>query len=96
MSSESVDALYRRISTDQQFRTDLATVGDSAAKNRYVTQAGYDLSPGDLPKIRQLAGVGDMSRPDLEKVAHGRQAGPTAAGSDPAGTLLLQAAITAM
>lgn len=95
MSSESVDALYQRISSDQRFRTDLATAGDSAAKYRFVTGAGYEISRDDLPQIRQLAGVGELSPADLEKVANGRQAGPTASSADPAGTLLLQAAITA-
>jgi predicted ribosomally synthesized peptide with nif11-like leader len=71
MSAEGATALYERVTSDEEFRTQLQAAGSPEDKRRIVTEAGYDVSTDDLPTIRNLAGATELSDEDLEKVAGG-------------------------
>jgi predicted ribosomally synthesized peptide with nif11-like leader len=71
MSAEGATALYERVSSDEEFRTQLEAAETPDDKRRMVTEAGYDVSTDDLSTVRNLAGVSDLSDEDLEKVAGG-------------------------
>jgi predicted ribosomally synthesized peptide with nif11-like leader len=71
MSAEGATALYERVGSDEQFRTQLETAATPEDKRRIVTEAGYDVGRDDLSTVRKLAGVSELSDEDLEKVAGG-------------------------
>jgi predicted ribosomally synthesized peptide with nif11-like leader len=71
MSAEGATALYERVSSDEEFRAQLEAAEAPDEKRRIVTEAGYDVSRDDLPTVRNLAGVSELSDEDLEKVAGG-------------------------
>jgi predicted ribosomally synthesized peptide with nif11-like leader len=71
MSAEGATALYERVGSDEQFRTQLETAETPEDKRRIVTEAGYDVGRDDLSTVRKLAGVSELSDEDLEKVAGG-------------------------
>jgi predicted ribosomally synthesized peptide with nif11-like leader len=71
MSAEGATALYERVSSDEGFRGQLEAAKTPEEKRRIVTEAGYDVTPDDLPTIKSLAGMTELSDEDLEKVAGG-------------------------
>jgi predicted ribosomally synthesized peptide with nif11-like leader len=71
MSKEAATALYERVNSDEEFRTQLEAAETPEEKRRIVTEAGYELSRDDLSTVRKLAGVSDLSDEDLEKVSGG-------------------------
>jgi predicted ribosomally synthesized peptide with nif11-like leader len=71
MSAEGATAFFERVTSDEQFRTQLEAAETPDDKHRIVTDAGYDLSRDDLSIIRNLAGMNELSDEDLEKVAGG-------------------------
>ena len=71
MSAEGVTALYERVSSDEEFRGQLEAAETPDDKRRIVTDAGYDVSIDDLPTVKRLAGISELSDEDLEKVAGG-------------------------
>ena len=71
MSAEGVTALYERVSSDEQFRSQLQAAETPDEKRRIVTDAGYDVNRDDLSTIRNLAGMSELSDEDMEKVAGG-------------------------
>jgi predicted ribosomally synthesized peptide with nif11-like leader len=71
MSKEAATALYERVNSDEEFRTQLEAAETPEEKRRIVTEAGYELSSDDLSTVRKLAGVSDLSDEDLEKVSGG-------------------------
>jgi predicted ribosomally synthesized peptide with nif11-like leader len=73
MSTNGATALYERFIADEEFRVRLEDAPTNDEKRRIVTEAGYDVSPEDLPTIRNLVGVRELSDEDLEKVAGGGQ-----------------------
>jgi predicted ribosomally synthesized peptide with nif11-like leader len=79
MSAEGATALYERVTSDDEFRARLEAAQTPDDKRRIVTEAGYDVSRDDLPTVRKLAGVTDLSDEDMEKVAAGIGAGSAAA-----------------
>jgi predicted ribosomally synthesized peptide with nif11-like leader len=74
MSAEGVTALYERVSSDEEFLARLEAAETPDDKRRVVNEAGYDVTTDDLPTIRKLAGVSELSDEDLEKVAGGSDA----------------------
>ena len=77
MSNESVEALFNRLSTDDDFAGELAAVkADPAAVQRLIADAGFDVTPeevrdaflehyGDQLTEEQLAAVaGGLSQSD--------------------------------
>jgi predicted ribosomally synthesized peptide with nif11-like leader len=79
MSADGATALYERVTSDDEFRARLEAAQTPDDKRRIVTEAGYDVSRDDLPTVRKLAGVTDLSDEDMEKVAAGIGAGSAAA-----------------
>jgi predicted ribosomally synthesized peptide with nif11-like leader len=71
MSAEGAAALYERVNSDEEFRAQLEGAETPDDKRRVVSDAGYDVSRDDLPTVRNLAGVSELSDEDLEKVAGG-------------------------
>jgi predicted ribosomally synthesized peptide with nif11-like leader len=71
MSAEGATAFYERVTSDEQFRAQLEAAGTPEEKRRIVSEAGYDVSPDDMPIVRNLAGATELSDEDLEKVAGG-------------------------
>jgi predicted ribosomally synthesized peptide with nif11-like leader len=71
MSAEGATALYERVSSDEEFRARLEAADTPDDKRRIVTEAGYDVGRDDLPTVRNLAGMSELSDEDLEKVAGG-------------------------
>jgi predicted ribosomally synthesized peptide with nif11-like leader len=71
MSTEGATAFYERMSSDEEFRSQVDAAETPEGKHRIVSAAGYDVSPDDLQVIRNLAGVSELSDEDLEKVAGG-------------------------
>jgi predicted ribosomally synthesized peptide with nif11-like leader len=71
MSAEKATSLYERISSDEDSRAQLEAATAPDDKRQIVIEAGYDVSRDDLSTIRNLAGVGEISDEDLEKVAGG-------------------------
>jgi predicted ribosomally synthesized peptide with nif11-like leader len=71
MSAEGATALYERISSDEAFTARLEAAESPEDKRRIVTEAGYDVGRDDLPTVRNLAGMSELSDEDLEKVAGG-------------------------
>ena len=71
MSAEGAAALFERITTDENFRSEVEGAATPNEKHRIVTEAGYDVTPDDIPQIKSLAGVEEISDDDLEKVAGG-------------------------
>src|SRR5215471_2726630 len=71
MSAEGATALFERISSDEEFQAQLEGAETPEEKRRIVTEAGYDVSRDDLPTIRKLSGVSELSDEDLESVAGG-------------------------
>jgi predicted ribosomally synthesized peptide with nif11-like leader len=80
MSAEGVTALYERVNSDEEFRAQLEAAGTPDDKRRIVTDAGYDVSTDDLPTVKKLAGITELSDEDLEKVAGGSDATTVAVG----------------
>jgi predicted ribosomally synthesized peptide with nif11-like leader len=80
MSAEGVTALYERVNSDEEFRAQLETAETPDDKRRIVTDAGYDVSTDDLPTVKKLAGISELSDEDLEKVAGGSDATTVAVG----------------
>jgi predicted ribosomally synthesized peptide with nif11-like leader len=74
MSAEGVTALYERVSSDEEFRAQLEAAETPDDKRRIVTDAGFDVSTDDLPTLKKLAGISELSDEDLEKVAGGADA----------------------
>jgi predicted ribosomally synthesized peptide with nif11-like leader len=95
MSAAGAAALYERVGSDEEFRGQLEAAETPDDKYRIVSQAGYDVSRDDLPTLRKLAGVNELSDEDMEKVAGG---GVTTAiavlgGGQLLGTLVIAAVI---
>jgi predicted ribosomally synthesized peptide with nif11-like leader len=80
MSAEGVTALYERVNSDEEFRAQLEAAETPDDKRRIVTDAGYDVSTDDLPTVKKLAGISELSDEDLEKVAGGSDATTVAVG----------------
>jgi predicted ribosomally synthesized peptide with nif11-like leader len=80
MSAEGVTALYERVSSDEEFRGQLEAAETPDDKRRIVTDAGYDVSIDDLPTVKRLAGISELSDEDLEKVAGGSDVTTVAVG----------------
>jgi predicted ribosomally synthesized peptide with nif11-like leader len=80
MSAEGVTALYERVSSDEEFRAQLEAAETPDDKRRIVTDAGYDVSIDDLPTVKRLAGISELSDEDLEKVAGGSDVTTVAVG----------------
>jgi predicted ribosomally synthesized peptide with nif11-like leader len=80
MSAEGVKALYERINSDEEFRAKMEAAETPDDKRHIVTEAGYEVTSDDLPTIRKLAGVNELSDEDLEKVAGGSDATTVAVG----------------
>ena len=80
MSAEGVTALYDRVSSDEEFRAQLEAAETPDDKRRIVTDAGYDVSVDDLPTVKRLAGISELSDEDLEKVAGGSDVTTVAVG----------------
>jgi predicted ribosomally synthesized peptide with nif11-like leader len=80
MSAEGVTALYERVNSDEEFRAQLEAAETPDDKRRIVTDAGYDVSTDDLPTVKKLAGITELSDEDLEKVAGGSDATTVAVG----------------
>ncbi len=60
-----------RVESDQGFRERLEAAPTNEAKQQIVRDAGFDVQASDLPAIRSLAGIQELSDDDLEKVAGG-------------------------
>jgi predicted ribosomally synthesized peptide with nif11-like leader len=90
MSAEGVTSLYERINSDEQFRAKMEAAETPDDKRQIVTEAGYEVTSDDLPTIRRLAGVNELSDEDLEKVAGGSDATTVAVGL-PAAIVLVAA-----
>ncbi|MBV9310314.1 MAG: Nif11-like leader peptide family natural product precursor [Solirubrobacterales bacterium] len=71
MSTESAAALYERLTSDEEFRSRVQAATTKEEKRRIVADAGYEVTGDDVPSIRKLAGVSELSDEDLEKVAGG-------------------------
>jgi predicted ribosomally synthesized peptide with nif11-like leader len=71
MSAAGTKALFERVSSDEAFKSRLEAAATPEDKRRIVAEAGFDVSPEDLPSLRDLAGVEELSDEDLEKVAGG-------------------------
>jgi predicted ribosomally synthesized peptide with nif11-like leader len=95
MSAEGATALYERVSSDEGFRGQLEAAKTPEGKHQIVTEAGYDVTPDDLPTLRSLAGMAELSDEDLEKVAGG-DSSPTVASVVSAGYATLFAAAAAI
>jgi predicted ribosomally synthesized peptide with nif11-like leader len=80
MSADGVTALYDRVSSDEEFRAQLEAAETPDDKRRIVTDAGYDVSIDDLPTVKRLAGISELSDEDLEKVAGGSDVTTVAVG----------------
>ena len=80
MSADGARALRERVNSDEHFRAQLEAAATAQEKGRIVTDAGYDVSSDDLPTIRKLAGMSELSDEDLEKVAGGSDATTVAVG----------------
>jgi predicted ribosomally synthesized peptide with nif11-like leader len=66
MSEEGAKAFYERVTSDEQFRAQLqGTTWEES--QRIAAGAGYDVSPDDLPTIRNLAGRRELSDEDLHR-----------------------------
>jgi predicted ribosomally synthesized peptide with nif11-like leader len=81
MSTQGATALYERFASDEEFRARLEDAPTQDEARRLVTEAGYDVSLDDLPAIRNLVGVRELSDEDLEKVAGGGATTVDAVGS---------------
>ncbi|HEY1634841.1 MAG TPA: Nif11-like leader peptide family natural product precursor [Acidimicrobiales bacterium] len=71
MSAEGVTALYERVNSDEEFRDRLEAAETPDDKRQMVTEAGYEVSRDDLPTIRKLSGVTELSDEDLDTMAGG-------------------------
>ncbi|HEY1633763.1 MAG TPA: Nif11-like leader peptide family natural product precursor [Acidimicrobiales bacterium] len=71
MSAEGATAFFERMNSDEQFRNQLEAAETPEEKRRIVTDAGYDVDTDDLPTIRRLTGMSELSDKDVEKVAGG-------------------------
>ena len=71
MSDESAIAYAERVKSDPAFRLSLAAAPDPAARLTIASEAGYDLSPADIPAIKAALGLDELSDADLEQVAGG-------------------------
>lgn len=71
MSRESATALFDRLTGDTSFRDQLLAAASNEQRRRLVVEAGYDVDPSDLPMLRELAGLGELSDEELEQVAGG-------------------------
>jgi predicted ribosomally synthesized peptide with nif11-like leader len=80
MSADGVTALYERVTSDDEFRAQLEAAETAEDKRRIVTEAGYDVSRDDLPTVRRLTGMNELSDEDLEKVAGGSDVTTVAVG----------------
>lgn len=79
MSEQGVRALLARLESDQGFRERLEAVPGNDARRQIVLDAGFDVQPSDLPTLRSLAGLQELSDEDLEKVAGGTGTGTASA-----------------
>jgi predicted ribosomally synthesized peptide with nif11-like leader len=95
MSAEGATALYERVGSDEAFRGQLEAAETPDDKYRIVSEAGYDVSRDDLPALRKLAGVTELSDEDVEKVAGGGVTTAVAVlgGGQLAATLIIAAVI---
>ena len=82
MSAQGATGLFERIRADEQFRAQLEAAARPEEKRKIVIDAGYDVDTDDLPTIRKLSGMSELSDKDVEKVAGG--ADPTTWPSDSA------------
>lgn len=71
MTEKSATAFAERLMNDPAFRERLLSAPNPAAGQAIVTDAGYDLSPGDLPALKAALGISDVSDDDLERIAGG-------------------------
>ena len=71
MSDQSVLAYAERIKNDEAFRLSLGAAPDGAARRAIAQEAGYDVSPEDIPAIKAALGLDEISDEDLERVAGG-------------------------
>jgi predicted ribosomally synthesized peptide with nif11-like leader len=78
MSDQSVIAYAERIKNDEAFRLSLGAAPDGAARRAIAQEAGYDVSPDDVPAIRAALGLDEISDEDLERVAGGTGMGSSA------------------
>jgi predicted ribosomally synthesized peptide with nif11-like leader len=79
VSEEGVTALLERLESDPSFREQLQAAPTAEAKRQIVRDAGLDVDRSDLPTVRSMAGLEELSDDDLEKVAGGGAA--TVAGT---------------
>lgn len=71
MSQDGIKALWDRIAEDDSFRDLLLAADSNEQRRRLVAEAGYEVSPSDLPALRELAGLGELSDEELELVTGG-------------------------
>ncbi|HEX6510214.1 MAG TPA: Nif11-like leader peptide family RiPP precursor [Chloroflexota bacterium] len=75
MSAEAARALSERLRSDEKFRAQfvaqLAAAETPDDKRRVLTDAGYDVSLGELPTLQKLAGMSELSDEELENLAGG-------------------------
>ncbi len=71
MSEQGVRALLARLESDQGFRERLEAAPGNDARRQIVLDAGFDVQASDLPTLRSLTGIQELSDEDLEKVAGG-------------------------
>jgi predicted ribosomally synthesized peptide with nif11-like leader len=71
VTAEGATGLFERIRADEQFRAQLEAAATPEEKRKIVTDAGYDVDTDDLPTIRKLSGMSELSDKDVEKVAGG-------------------------
>jgi predicted ribosomally synthesized peptide with nif11-like leader len=81
MSAAGATALFERVSSDEEFRAQLVAAPTPEEKHRIVAEAGYEVTRDDLPVMRNLAGVSELSDEDVEKVAGGLIPTPGLSGS---------------
>jgi predicted ribosomally synthesized peptide with nif11-like leader len=71
MSTESVRALFERVSTDEGFGRRLEEAQSPEDKYKLIAQAGFDINRQDLEVIKSLTGLEELSDDYLAQVVGG-------------------------
>jgi predicted ribosomally synthesized peptide with nif11-like leader len=75
MSTEGANALFERVSNDQEFRRRLEESRTADDKRRIVAEAGFDVNRDDVATMKSLAGLDEMSDEELVQAVGGSGAG---------------------
>ena len=75
MSTEGTNALFERVTTDDEFRRQLEESMTAEDKGRIIREAGFDVNRDDVATMKSLAGLEELSNEELAQAVGGSGAG---------------------